>query len=67
MTLATFLVLCKLACGPALQLAGQAAGNVHQDVIGYQAVQIAYYQATAAYWNAQRRPCCCKVKRKRLK
>ena len=70
MTLATFLMLCKLACPAVLQLGGQVAGNIHQDVVGYQAILLAqqitqqeYYKATAAYWNAQRR-CCGKRKRK---
>ena len=66
MSAAAIAMLIQLA--PALvQGAGAIGANVHQDIIGAQSVQIAYYQATAAYWNAQRRPCCCKVKRKRLK
>lgn len=35
-------------------------------IAGQQQVQIAYYQATAAYWNAQRR-CCCKIKKRSRK
>jgi hypothetical protein len=60
MTAATALLLIKLFGPAALQLGGQVAGNVHQDILGQQAVQVAYYQATAAYWNAQRRCCCVK-------
>ena len=61
----TILLLCKVGvCTAALQLGGQVIGNVHQDIVGAQAAQVAYYQATAAYWNAQRRCCCGKRKRK---
>ncbi len=67
MTAATALLLIKLFGPAALQLGGQAVGNIHQDVLGYQSVLLAqqvtqqeYYRATAAYWNAQRR-CCCKT------
>lgn len=64
MSVATALLLAKLLGPAALQLGGQAVGNLHQDVMGYQAVQVAYYQATTAYWNAQRR-CCCGKRRRR--
>lgn len=64
MSAAALALLIQLAPG-ALQFGGQIAGNIHQDVLGAQAVQIAYYQATAAYWNAHpsRSPqgrCCCR-------
>lgn len=54
-------MLCKAGvCTAALQLAGQAAGNIHQDVTGYQLVlvqqqitQQEYYKTLRAYYQLQ--------------
>jgi hypothetical protein len=51
-----------------LQLGGSVGPSLIQGgaavIVGQQQVQVAYYNAVAAYWNAQRRCCCAKAKRK---
>lgn len=61
MSAAAIALLIQLAPG-VLQAGVPIVQGFQTQIIMQQQVQIAYYQATAAYWNAQRR-CCCKVRK----
>jgi hypothetical protein len=56
-TLAAFLLICKLACAPAFQVGGQVIVGLQQEAIVSGQVQIAYYKALRAYYQTRR--CCC--------
>lgn len=57
MSAATIALLIQLAPG-LLQAGAPIAQGLQTQIVMQQQVQIAYYQATAAYWNAQRRRRC---------